>query len=334
MNRKLLALAIGTALVLPVAAQAAPTVYGQLNLSADYVNFDDGLNTPTSETEEGQVNSNASRIGVKGEESLGGGLSAVYKAEWEIAGDVTGGADLNGRDRFLGLKGGFGTVKLGAYDSPLKDSQGSVDQFDDMNFLDMGNVVTGEERLNNVIGYESPKIADLLTVNAAVQSGETTTAGTGDDDDGVSVAVAVETNGFYAAVAMDNNVRETAATETTSRDAMRVTVTYGTDAFQVGAMLQTSELSDSNVGVEDEEALLISGAYNMGKNTIKAQLITSTIEFGPGAEEETQVIALGLDHNFTQMTKAFAQVGMGNTDLGAGVEEETTVLTVGMQTKF
>lgn len=334
MNRKLLALAIGAAFALPMAAQAAPTVYGQMNLSADYVSFDDGLNLPTSETEEGQVNSNASRIGVKGEESLGGGLSAVYKAEWEIAGDVTGGSDLSGRDRFLGLKGGFGTVKLGAYDSPLKDSQGSVDQFDDMTFLDMGNVVTGEERLNNVIGYESPKIADLLTVSAAVQSGEQTAGVAGDDDDGVSAAVALETNGFYAAVAMDNNVREDDMFETSSRDAMRVTVTYGTDDFQVGGMFQTSEFSDSNVGVEDEEVLLVSGAFNMGKNTIKAQFITSTMEFGPGAEEETQLVALGLDHNLSQMTKVFAQVGMANTDLGGSVEEETTVLTAGMQTRF
>lgn len=53
MNRKLLALAIGAAFALPMAAQAAPTVYGQMNLSVDYVSFDDGLNLPTSETEEG-----------------------------------------------------------------------------------------------------------------------------------------------------------------------------------------------------------------------------------------------------------------------------------------
>lgn len=262
----------------------------------------------------------------------------MYKAEWEIAGDVTGGSDLSGRDRFLGLKGGFGTVKLGAYDSPLKDSQGSVDQFDDMTFLDMGNVVTGEERLNNVIGYESPKIADLLTVSAAVQSGEQTAGAAGDDDDGVSAAVALETNGFYAAVAMDNNVREDDMFETTSRDAMRVTVTYANDSFQIGAMFQTSEFADSiQAGFEaDEEALLISGAFKMDKNTLKAQVITSTVEFGPGpgSEFETQVIALGLDHNFTQTTKVFAQVGMANTDLGGSVEEETTVLTAGMQTRF
>lgn len=348
MNRNLLALAIGATLALPMAAQAAPTVYGQLNLSVDYVSEDDGLNTPTSETEEAQVNSNSSRLGVKGEEALGNGLSAVYMAEWAVSGDTAGTTDLTGRDRFLGLKGAFGTVKLGAYDSPLKDSQGGVDQFNDMNLLDMGNFLTGENRLDNVIGYESPKIADLLTVNAALQSGEETGAFAGDDDDGVSVAVAIETGGLYVGVAMDNNVVDGLANdivddnfgpqpsyEPYARDAMRVTATYGNDTFQVGAMFQTSEFADSlAAGFDaDEEVLLVSGAVNMGKNTIKGQLITSTVDFGAGSEFETQVIAVGLDHNFTQMTKAFTQVAMINGDDGV-TEDEATVLTVGMQTKF
>lgn len=355
MNRNLLALAIGATLALPMAAQAAPTVYGQLNLSVDYVSEDDGLNTPTSETEEAQVNSNSSRLGVKGEESLGNGLSAVYQAEWAVEGDTAGTTDLTGRNRFLGLKGDFGTVKLGAYDSPLKNSQGGVDQFNDMSILDMGNFLTGDNRLNNLIGYESPKIADLLTVNAALQSGEETGPAAGDDDDGVSVAVAVETGGLYVGVAMDNNVVDGQANdvvqsvigaqpgyEAFARDTMRVTATYGNDTFQIGAMFQTSEFADDNavaaasagfITQADEEVLLVSGAFNMGKNTVKGQLITSTVDFGAGAEFETQVIALGLDHNFTQMTKAFAQVAMVNGDDGT-TEEEATVLTVGMQTKF
>ena len=37
MNRKLLVLAVAAAAALPLAAQAAPTVYGQLNLSVDKV---------------------------------------------------------------------------------------------------------------------------------------------------------------------------------------------------------------------------------------------------------------------------------------------------------
>lgn len=39
MNRKLLALAITAALAAPLAAQAAPTVYGQVNLSVDAVDL-------------------------------------------------------------------------------------------------------------------------------------------------------------------------------------------------------------------------------------------------------------------------------------------------------
>ena len=169
MNRKLLALAVTAALAAPMAAQAAPTVYGQLNLSVDLVDYDDGV----ADYREVQVNSNSSRLGVKGEEALGNGYSAVYKAEWGVSGDGDA-ADLSQRDRYLGLKGNWGTVKLGKYDSPLKTSQGMVDQFNDMTYTDMGNFVTGENRLNNVIGYESPKIADVLNVNVAVQSGEDT----------------------------------------------------------------------------------------------------------------------------------------------------------------
>ena len=35
MNRKLLALAVGSVMAMPLAAQAAPTVYGLMNLSVD-----------------------------------------------------------------------------------------------------------------------------------------------------------------------------------------------------------------------------------------------------------------------------------------------------------
>ena len=81
MNRKLLALAVTAALAAPMAAQAAPTVYGQLNLSIDMVDAE------SLGVDAWEVNSNSSRLGVKGEEALGNGYSAVYKAEWGVSGD-------------------------------------------------------------------------------------------------------------------------------------------------------------------------------------------------------------------------------------------------------
>jgi predicted porin len=346
MNRKLLALAVTAALAAPMAAQAAPTVYGQLNLSVDLVNYDDGV----ADYREVQVNSNSSRLGVKGEEALGNGYSAVYKAEWGVSGDGDA-ADLSQRDRYLGLKGNWGTVKLGKYDSPLKTSQGMVDQFNDMTYTDMGNFVTGENRLNNVIGYESPKIADVLNVNVAVQSGEDTNndAPFASDDDGISVSVVFDSNGLYLAAAMDNDIVDGLIDSTLedfiggplpgepfARDAIRLTAGYTMDVLQFGAMIQTSEFAnENNAGFSmDEKSILLSAAYTMGKNVLKGQYVMSNYDLGGGAEIDAAALIVGMDHNFSQMTKVYAQLGLSTFEATGFNDVDANVLTVGMQTKF
>ena len=344
MNRKLLALAVTAALAAPLAAQAAPTVYGQLNMSVDLVDWDDG----TNDGQDFEVNSNSSRLGVKGEEALTNGYSAVYKIEFGVQGDVASG--VTGRDRYLGLKSGWGTVKLGAYDSPLKTSQGMVDQFNDMTYTDMANYVTGDNRLNNVIGYESPKIADVLNVNVAVQSGEDTATG---DDDGISVSVVFDSNGLYLAAAMDNDIVDGLVSDTVqalfsaiplpypgdepfARDAVRLTAGYTMDALQFGAMIQTSEFAnENNSGFSmDEESILLSGAYTMGKNVLKGQYVMANYDLGAGAEIDASALIVGMDHNFTQTTKVYAQLGLTTTEVTGANDLDANVLTVGMQTKF
>lgn len=345
MNRKLLALAVTAALAAPLAAQAAPTVYGQLNMSVDLVDWDDG----TDDGQDFEVNSNSSRLGVKGEEALTNGYSAVYKIEFGVEGDVASG--VSGRDRYLGLKGNWGTVKLGAYDSPLKTSQGMVDQFNDMTYTDMANFVTGDNRLNNVIGYESPKIADVLNVNVAVQSGEDTAVG--EDDDGISVSVVFDSNGLYLAAAMDNDIVDGLVSDTVqalfnaiplpypgdepfARDAVRLTGGYTMDALQLGAMIQTSEFAnEKNTGFSmDEESILLSAAYTMGKNVLKGQYVMANYDLGAGAEIDSSALIVGMDHNFSQMTKVFAQLGLTTTEVSGADDLDANVLTVGMQTKF
>lgn len=324
MNRKLLALAVTAALAAPLAAQAAPTVYGQLNMSLDMVDAE------TVGVDEWQVNSNSSRLGVKGEEALGNGYSAVYKIEGEVDGDGDTGWDFVDRDRYLGLKANWGTVKLGNFDSPLKASQGNVDQFNDMNNLDMGNIIRGENRLANSIGYESPKIADALTIKVTLQPGETT----GGDDgiaDAISASVAYEQGGFYLAAAVDQGNDDGVDLD---QDTIRVTATYTMDALQLGALVQTSE---DSAGGGDEESVVVSAAYTAGKNVFKGQVIMSNEEdLGP-EEEETLAIEVGMDHNFTQATKVYAMVGLGQVDNVngvAGADGDDTVVALGMQTKF
>jgi predicted porin len=71
---------------------------------------------------------NSSRLGVLGSEDLGGGLSAVYQYEFGV--DVTEGGNWeSNRPKYVGLKGGFGTLTLGTQDTPYYNVAGIIDIF-------------------------------------------------------------------------------------------------------------------------------------------------------------------------------------------------------------
>ena len=70
-----------------------------------------------------RVMSNSSRLGVRGSEALGGGLSAVFQIESAVGAATGGGlgASLGTRETFVGLQGGWGTFKLGYFLTPYDD---------------------------------------------------------------------------------------------------------------------------------------------------------------------------------------------------------------------
>lgn len=343
MNRKLLALAVGTALSLPVVGMAAPTVYGQLNVSLDNARTSVGntilipVAPPAVAPEESwQVNSNASRLGVTGEEALGEGLTAIYKIEYGVTGDVAGaaGTDLVGRDRFVGLKGNFGTVRLGGFNSPLKSMQGMVDQFLDMRYADMSlglAGVKGYHRMNNAIGYTSPKLAEAVTVNVLLQPGETK-ANNGLAE-AFSTSVDYNANGTYVGLGYDSETSNGDYATATGWDIVRLAFAQTMGKVQVGALLQTAKLA--NVAPDKkQDTMLVSGAYTMDKNVLKAQL--ALVRNDLVLKERREVLNLGFDHNCTKMTKLYAQTGFGRVSNVTGVagNAKNYIFTVGMQTKF
>ncbi|MGE0116288.1 MAG: porin [Steroidobacteraceae bacterium] len=160
----------------------------------------------------------------------------------------------------------------------------------------------------------------------------------------MSASVAYEASGLYLALAMDKDVNNGAYSSGVGvgRDAMRLVATYTMDALQLGAMLQTSETSNEGIGggaKADEEGLLLSAAYTMGKNVLKGQVAMNNFDYGGGAEDDVMFIGVGVDHNFTAMTKAFVQVSVLSVDESlpaplVTTDTDDTILTVGMQTKF
>ena len=144
MNKKLVALAVAGAFALPLAAQAQTanvTLYGRLNLDFEFIKGKTcaaatqpvtgapgtaaGCNVglPTESTQNTTVNrlsSNSSRLGVRGTESLGGGLNAIFQIESSINGDTNTGG-LGNRETFVGLQGSWGKFTMGNFLLPLDD---------------------------------------------------------------------------------------------------------------------------------------------------------------------------------------------------------------------
>jgi predicted porin len=120
MNKKLVALAVAGAFALPLAAQAQTanvTLYGRLNLDLEFVN---GKQPDGSNPTVNRLSSNSSRFGMRGTESLGGGLNAIFQIESSINGDTNGG-NLGGRETFVGLQGSWGKFTAGRFLMPQDD---------------------------------------------------------------------------------------------------------------------------------------------------------------------------------------------------------------------
>ncbi len=227
MNKKLVALAVGSAFAFPLAAQAQTanvTLYGRLNLDLEFVNgrtcqngittgagsvgtqtgtFQSGGNagngastntngvacssasnatTPNSISNPttNRVSSNSSRFGMRGTESLGGGLNAVFQIESNVSGDTgnSSGSGIASRETFVGLQGSWGRAIMGSFLMPQDDltpifgnaptlgtsilNQSGVWAFGNQNVYNGGF----DQRIPNSIRYDSP---NLYGFTAAIQ---------------------------------------------------------------------------------------------------------------------------------------------------------------------
>lgn len=107
MKKSLLALAVLGAFVGAASAQSSVTLYGRLDLSV-------AKNVGSAAKQ--MQNGSGSRLGVRGVEDLGGGMSAFFQAEHRFNADTGAMSDTSrmwGGRSVVGLQGGFGKVSLG-----------------------------------------------------------------------------------------------------------------------------------------------------------------------------------------------------------------------------
>ena len=287
-----------------------PTVYGKLWISVE--------SQDTASGTEVDMVSNASRLGIKGSMDFGEGIEAIYQAEYEID-PVDGTADeskdrtFKQRNSFVGLKGSVGTIFLGKHDTATKKSQKKIDLFNDL-AGDIKNILQGENRMSDLVGYTTPKINGFSATFNAIKG----TEGLGDDSigDSTSTSISYDSENFYIALAFDSELK--------GYDSTRLTLQIPFNRSQLGIMFQDSKKLSTGV---EEDGYVISFSQKVGdKGTLKFQQAESDMKLDSGKQ-----FSFGYDYKLSSKAKAFFFF----TDLsGDNRSKEKEITGIGFENKF
>jgi predicted porin len=301
-------IALASCSVLSLSAMAAdmPSVdiYGRADVSVQA--SDQGTGSFS------EVKSNASRIGLKGTHELSEDLEVIYKAEFEV--DLDGDGDVwKARNQYIGLAGAFGEVLLGKNDTMLKQSQGKVDLFSDLNG-DIKKLWKGENRMADTISYKSPKFNGFQLGATYIAEDEV------DGKDGLSVAVfygdkKLKKSKVFASVAIDSEVN--------GYDVTRASVQGKLAGVTLGLMVQNQEKIDTGA---EMDGFMVSAKYKLGAATLKGQYQAADHKNG----DDGSGITAGVDYKLTKSTKLYAFYT--SFDMDTGNDED--YLAAGIQYNF
>lgn len=181
-----LMLVIGLLLFALPATAALPDgvqIYGRAHLSTDILGdgSDYGLN----------VSSNSSRFGVRASHQVQDNLEVFMQLEQNVRFDQRGG-NFATRDSFAGLRGDWGQLRVGSFDTPGKLLRAKADVLNDR-LGDLRNMASGggmsfDPRFRNSIHYRSPRIYQT-TFDIQYSPHNATDATTENDLEAISIAL-------------------------------------------------------------------------------------------------------------------------------------------------
>ena len=348
MNKKLLATAVGLVLAGGMGlASADVKLYGQIDVSVD------GFDDEQTDTDDVNLNSNTSAIGVKGSEDLGNGLEAFFKVEYQT--DITndsGGNGWNGRDQYIGLgHEAAGKLAFGTMSTAYKAQAAKIDPFYRTSLqardvglqsaLHSGKGEEGHGRATNTIGYTSPNWGGLgLIATYTLDSDENDgPGGTNEDDDPWSVGASFSGfGGLYAFVSY------VTTNSNGDDDATQIGAQYTMGAFEVHGIYEidgglitlrqygSAEPGSNTAGSGDgADVWSVGGTWTIGNNVIGA-------DYGQGDEaddpavlnDDYNVWRIAAYHKFSDRTRVYAgYAGADRSDL-----DDLSVWSIGARHNF
>ncbi len=272
-------------------AQSSVTVYGRLNTT-----LESQKNINSTGTQR-VLQNNASRLGFKGVEDLGGGLKAEFFLEHRFnvdTGTVTSSAFWAG-DSYVGLSGGFGSIKLGRLTSAAYYATADYISFHNH---DTG---TSEDKLydylgrnSNTISYTTPSIGGL-TAEVSVSAAESSAPGA------IANKVANLALNYNLGALQLGFGYEKRAGEGDQQMAFRANYEIG--ALMVGGYYQRS--NDKGVGsLGKRDAYRLSAMYTMGASEFHFNY-GSADDWSKLSNSDASQYTLGYNYNLSKRTKLY-----------------------------
>lgn len=255
MKKALLPVALAAAL--PMTAMAEISVYGRAHVSLDML--DNG-----AEYSELNLSSNSSRLGFKASKAFGD-LTALIQIEQQVDYD-SGEAFTSARDTYVGLRGSFGMVRVGQFDTPFKHARGPAnlfgDQVGDIRNLTRVGDARFDERNPNTIHYQTPKFGNAQ-FNVAYSVNENDTATDGASDDALSLSITYAAGPVDVAAAYETYGDDHSRGE---RDGVRLAVGYDvTSTLKLVGFFQSVDYEGSDALTSD--VFGVGGEFKLGPDT-------------------------------------------------------------------
>ncbi len=338
----MMSLAVVGALGTAVAAQAETTLYGSVRLAVEWV--DNGVAGDPGK-DSWNVADQASRLGVRGSEDLGSGLSAIYQYEFGV--NAAGSSDNNPfkqRLSWVGLKGGFGAATLGRQYTVTYNAYGQYTDVFNGNITNPYSEASNTQRQSNQLIYTSPDLKGFSfasSVTANGQAAQGTDSGKNNVDQ-YQVGFMYSNDSLSAGIALAD---------------IRSDFDQGYEYWGIGGSYTLgdfvlSALYEDHFSLQDQAKAdgfdykgygLVAG-YNIGNNTVRAgwgRVDPSGRDANGQKLQNQDMWQFGLEHRFSKRTLVWAEYTdseiAADGYLGAGAKlgsDSDHLMSVGMRHDF
>jgi len=263
-------------------------IYGRAHVSVD--SLSDGDNNGFN------VSSNSSRLGFRASLDVAEGLTGFMQLEQGVRFE-NGSGSLASRDSFVGLRGSYGELRLGFFNTPYKNINSKVDFFRDQigeirNLTRLNDTYPGgdfdfDSRYRNGIHYKTPAINDI-TFDLHYSTNTDSGVNIDGNNDAISTAVTWETSENYLAIAYERK-------NDTESDAWRAGAGKTFGDWRVNGVAQLATIKGSSPGSAQDVTTIGGGAsYKLNAQiTLKGQYYILNAD---GVDRDAQMLTVGMDY--------------------------------------